>query len=206
MSTLRKCQNEKQYLDCLPGRYVSVSDPLSPQYNNFKLKYVDEDLRDKLFAPIIKIAKFEPSAIGAALFSLLVDGSIIALGVAIEARPKSKELKFPVLGLGSKFLTGLSQALDPASLVIDLEPLQGSKNYDEYVYLLNHIRAETDWIRQYDNQKWEIVSEAAERSLNSWFARQKDKQLRLEIELQSLPSDDLQQEVITLQLPTPYDY
>jgi hypothetical protein len=193
---------------CLPDEYVDVLDPQSSQHQRFRSTYFDEDLAIDLLAPILKIRKGEIPAVGAAIFALLVDGCIIALGLGIEARPKSRKLPLRIIGSGSEFLDRLLESIDSSSLTIDFESLQNTANSREYLNLLQNIRAETDWLLKVEEeQKWQIVSHGAEAKLNSWLVKQRQEQISLEIDSPKGASDTSQhQNVIFLKLPTRYDY
>jgi hypothetical protein len=193
---------------CLPDEYVDVLDPQSSQHQRFRSTYFDEDLAIDLLAPILKIRKGEIPAVGAAIFALLVDGCIIALGLGIEARPKSRKLTLCIIGSGSEFLDRLLESIDNPSLTIDFGPLQNTDNSREYLNLLQNIRAETDWLLKVEEeQKWQIVSHGAEVKFNSWLVKQRQEQISLEIDSSKGASNTVQhQNVIFLQLPTRYDY
>jgi hypothetical protein len=204
----RNCLPSKPKFVCLPDEYVGVLDPQSSKYRQFRSTYVDEDLAIDLLTPVIKIGKGEMPAIGAAIFALIVDGCIIALGLGIEARPKSRKLALRIIGSGSEFLDKLLESIDSPSLTIDFESLQNTDNGREYLNLLQNIRAETDWLLKVEEeQKWQIVSHGAEAKLNSWLVKQRQDQISLEIDSPKEASNIPQhQNVIFLQLPTRYDH
>jgi len=204
----RNCLPSEPEFVCLPDEYMDVLDPQSSKHRKFRSTYFDEDLAIDLLAPVIKIGKGEVPAIGAAIFALIVDGCIIALGLGIEARPKSRQLPLRIIGSGSEFLDRLLELIDSPSLTIDFESLQNTDNSREYLNLLQSIRAETDWLLKVEEeQKWQIVSHGVEAKLNSWLVKQRQEQISLEINSQKEVSNTAQhQNVIFLQLPTRYDY
>lgn len=204
----RNCLPAEPEFVCLPDEYMSVLNPQSSKYKQFRSTYFDEDLAIDLLAPVIKIRKGEAPAIGAAIFALIVDGCIIALGLGIEARPKPRKLPLRIIGTGSEFLDRLLESIDSPSLTIHFEFLQNTDNGREYLNLLQNIRAETDWILKVEEeQQWQINSHKVEAKLNSWLVKQRQEQISLEIDSpQELANTAQQQNIVFLQLPTRYDY
>jgi hypothetical protein len=204
----RNCLPAEPEFVCLPDEYMAVLNPQSPKHKQLRSTYFDEDLAIDLLAPIIKIRKGEAPAIGAAIFALIVDGCIIALGLGIEARPKSRKLSLRIIGPGSEFLDRLLESIDSPSLTINFESLQSTDNRREYLNLLQNIRAETDWILKVEEgHQWKIDSHGVEAKLNSWLVKQRQEQISLEIDSpQDLSNTAQRQNIIFLQLPTRYDY
>ena len=87
----KNCLPEDPNFDCFPPKYEGSLDPQNTKYEQLRNKYFDEDITYTIIAPFNKIRKGETPAIFAAVFALMVDGLIIALGRAIEIPDNKKK-------------------------------------------------------------------------------------------------------------------
>lgn len=87
----KNCLPENPKFDCFPPQYEGNLDPRNPKYKELRKRYFDPNTSYQIITPFNKIRNGEMPAIFAAVFALMVDGLIIALGTAIKVPDKKNQ-------------------------------------------------------------------------------------------------------------------
>jgi hypothetical protein len=131
----------------------------------FKDNYLDPDRQIELLAPYNKIVKGEGRAIMAGSFALMLDGTIIMLGAALDHRRK-KEVKIKSSKLGSELIDDLRQSIKNNQIEIDKSKYIAG----EGIYLLD-VMKDCGWIKSSTTESLEIWSiiPGKEKELFNWL-------------------------------------
>ena len=177
------CLPEEQDFDCLPEEYEGSLDPKNPKYQELRSRYIDEETSIKLLEPYHKIKKGEPPAIAAALFALMVDGLIVALGTAVKIRKRKeyRKITLNLEGKGSAFLAEFLKAIKHTSPTIDLGLLQQNIDKGEYPILLRGMAGITKWVKpSYNPEEWKITPGYASNQLQKWLIEERERHIKEE--------------------------
>lgn len=122
----------------IPAWLKKVPSHRLERYRNkdlFKVNYMDPDNEFEVLAPFNKIIKGEPRAILAGLLAIMLDGTIIMLGAAIDYR-KRKEVKVPSKRKGSEIIDDIRQSIKDGQIEVVGEELK-----KECIYLFDTMKS-----------------------------------------------------------------